>query len=149
MFHCSCFSVQLIFLSWKAIYFFITIKSRWSWLCFTAVVFFGTTDFPQLESNLFFHYPSQYLGSTHVKELRGTESTMKSIHKLRKAVEGEEGGGGNSIVLAISYQGVSFLDNSTKVRMNYTYASIFFFFWGTLLKKMYLKTAFQNSYIQR
>nr|XP_018918082.1 PREDICTED: ankyrin repeat and SAM domain-containing protein 1A [Bemisia tabaci] len=54
------------------------------------------------------NYLASYLGSTVVKELRGTESTKKSIQKLKKSA-------GNDvtvpqIVLAISYRGVKFLD---------------------------------------
>lgn len=70
----------------------------------------------------------QYLGSTVVKELRGTESTRKSIQKFKK---GERNIGTNNltnlnqnnsinnraICLAISYRGVEFIDvgNETKI----------------------------------
>lgn len=69
----------------------------------------------------------QYLGSTVVKELRGTESTRKSIQKLKR---GERSGGGGSsgddtlnpkhqfstnaarrpVCIAISQRGVLFID---------------------------------------
>uniref|UniRef100_A0A6A7G1X9 Ankyrin repeat and SAM domain-containing protein 1A-like n=2 Tax=Hirondellea gigas TaxID=1518452 RepID=A0A6A7G1X9_9CRUS len=78
-------------------------------------------------------YVAEYLGSAHVKQLRGTESTMQSIQKLRKSVEAAErllkqqrnsdgtddaataaAGATNSIVLSISYQGVKFMAHDTK-----------------------------------
>ncbi|XP_063237458.1 ankyrin repeat and sterile alpha motif domain-containing protein 1B [Bacillus rossius redtenbacheri] len=53
-------------------------------------------------------YLANYLGSTVVKELRGTESTKKSIQKLKKATK--EPKTSPDIVLAISYHGVQFLN---------------------------------------
>ncbi|KAJ8868484.1 hypothetical protein PR048_030012 [Dryococelus australis] len=55
----------------------------------------------------------QYLGSTVVKELRGTESTKKSIQKLKKATK--EPKSSPDIVLAISYHGVQFLNPANQV----------------------------------
>jgi hypothetical protein len=55
----------------------------------------------------------QYLGSTVVKELRGTESTMKSIQKLKKPRS--EAKSSADIYLAISYRGVKFLTGETEV----------------------------------
>ncbi|KAK3858699.1 hypothetical protein Pcinc_035126, partial [Petrolisthes cinctipes] len=49
-----------------------------------------------------------YLGSTHVKELQGTDSTMRSIQKLRKAQL--DIGKAPRIVLSVSYRGVRFMD---------------------------------------
>ncbi|KAK3854160.1 hypothetical protein Pcinc_039341 [Petrolisthes cinctipes] len=53
-------------------------------------------------------YVAQYLGSTHVKELQGTDSTMRSIQKLRKAQL--DIGKAPRIVLSVSYRGVRFMD---------------------------------------
>lgn len=55
----------------------------------------------------------QYLGSTHVKELKGTESTIKSIEKLRKSTA--DGAKVPNILLAVSYLGVRFIDAVTQV----------------------------------
>ncbi|XP_032687135.1 ankyrin repeat and SAM domain-containing protein 1A-like isoform X2 [Odontomachus brunneus] len=52
-------------------------------------------------------YVAHYLGSTVVKELRGTESTKKSIQKLKKTIR--EPKPNPDITLAISYRGVRFL----------------------------------------
>ncbi|XP_042233605.1 ankyrin repeat and sterile alpha motif domain-containing protein 1B-like isoform X2 [Homarus americanus] len=57
-------------------------------------------------------YVAQYLGSTHVKELKGTESTMKSIQKLKKSTS--EGSKIPKIVLSVSYRGVKFIDALTQ-----------------------------------
>lgn len=57
---------------------------------------------------------TQYLGSTFVKELRGTESTKKSIQKLKKTCR--EPRVTPDITLAISYRGVRFLNTVTNVR---------------------------------
>lgn len=57
-------------------------------------------------------YVAQYLGSTHVKELKGTESTMKSIQKLKKSTS--EGAKIPKIVLSVSYRGVKFIDALTQ-----------------------------------
>ncbi|CAG2069579.1 unnamed protein product, partial [Timema podura] len=54
----------------------------------------------------------QYLGSTVVKELRGTESTKKSIQKLKRSTR--ESKTTPDIVLAISYRGVQFLNTLTQ-----------------------------------
>lgn len=69
----------------------------------------------------FFIIP-QYLGSTVVKELRGTESTRKSIQKLKhdEAVEQQRSGKVNRkkpalVCLAISHLGVEFIDVNSKV----------------------------------
>lgn len=56
----------------------------------------------------------QYLGSTVVKELRGTESTKKSIQKLKKTCR--EPRVTPDITLAISFRGVRFLNTVTNVR---------------------------------
>nr|CAD7257924.1 unnamed protein product [Timema shepardi] len=55
-----------------------------------------------------------YLGSTVVKELRGTESTKKSIQKLKRSTR--EAKSTPDIVLAISYRGVQFLNTLTQVK---------------------------------
>lgn len=58
----------------------------------------------------------QYLGSTVVKELRGTESTKKSIQKLKKSSSAEDKEKINpDITLAISFRGVKFLNPSNQV----------------------------------
>ncbi|CAL4077916.1 unnamed protein product, partial [Meganyctiphanes norvegica] len=57
-------------------------------------------------------YVAQYLGSTHVKELKGTESTMKSIQKLKKSTA--EGAKVPRIILSVSYKGVKFIDAVTQ-----------------------------------
>ncbi|XP_076643715.1 ankyrin repeat and sterile alpha motif domain-containing protein 1B isoform X2 [Halictus rubicundus] len=56
-------------------------------------------------------YIANYLGSTVVKELRGTESTKKSIQKLKKTCR--EPRVTPDITLAISYRGVRFLNTIT------------------------------------
>ncbi|XP_011059467.1 PREDICTED: uncharacterized protein LOC105149028 isoform X2 [Acromyrmex echinatior] len=56
-------------------------------------------------------YVANYLGSTVVKELRGTESTKKSIQKLKKTFR--EPRITPDIMLAISYRGVRFLNTLT------------------------------------
>ncbi|XP_076748880.1 ankyrin repeat and SAM domain-containing protein 1A isoform X4 [Xylocopa sonorina] len=56
-------------------------------------------------------YVANYLGSTVVKELRGTESTKKSIQKLKKTCR--EPRVISDITLAISYRGVRFLRTVT------------------------------------
>ncbi|XP_012218625.1 ankyrin repeat and SAM domain-containing protein 1A-like isoform X2 [Linepithema humile] len=56
-------------------------------------------------------YVANYLGSTVVKELRGTESTKKSIQKLKKTFR--EPRVTPDITLAISYRGVRFLNTLT------------------------------------
>ncbi|XP_015181975.1 PREDICTED: ankyrin repeat and SAM domain-containing protein 1A-like isoform X3 [Polistes dominula] len=56
-------------------------------------------------------YVANYLGSTVVKELRGTESTKKSIQKLKKTCRDTRVT--PDIILAISYRGVRFLNTLT------------------------------------
>ncbi|XP_076295477.1 ankyrin repeat and SAM domain-containing protein 1A isoform X3 [Lasioglossum baleicum] len=56
-------------------------------------------------------YIANYLGSTVVKELRGTESTKKSIQKLKKTCR--EPRVTPDITLAISFRGVRFLNTIT------------------------------------
>ncbi|XP_074108399.1 ankyrin repeat and SAM domain-containing protein 1A isoform X11 [Cotesia typhae] len=56
-------------------------------------------------------YVANYLGSTVVKELRGTESTKKSIQKLKNTCRDPRVS--SAITLAISYRGVRFLDTNT------------------------------------
>ncbi|XP_057381430.1 ankyrin repeat and SAM domain-containing protein 1A-like [Daphnia carinata] len=55
-------------------------------------------------------YKAQYLGSTLLRHVRGTESTKRSIQKLKKKKAEEGGRRTTSIVLAISINGVQFLD---------------------------------------
>ncbi|XP_065205671.1 ankyrin repeat and SAM domain-containing protein 1A-like isoform X2 [Planococcus citri] len=57
-------------------------------------------------------YVALYLGSTVVKELRGTESTKKSIQKLKKSTSIVDCRVTYDIILAISYRGVKFLNVS-------------------------------------
>ncbi|EDW43328.1 ankyrin repeat and SAM domain-containing protein 1A [Drosophila sechellia] len=59
------------------------------------------------------NYEVQYLGSTVVKELRGTESTKKSIQKLKTSADGEVKSG-SPLSLAICHRGVEFKDVSSK-----------------------------------
>ncbi|KAH8414584.1 hypothetical protein KR215_009362 [Drosophila sulfurigaster] len=62
-------------------------------------------------------YEVQYLGSTVVKELRGTESTKKSIQKLKACSgEGQEeiAKQGAPLTLAICHRGVEFIDVASK-----------------------------------
>lgn len=91
--------------------------------------------------NLLKHYKIlnfsiQYLGSTVVKELRGTESTRKSIQKLKREERVTSAGGSASSVsdgpisapgnatpsskqplyLSISHRGVQFIDIQTEVK---------------------------------
>lgn len=57
-------------------------------------------------------YIAQYLGSTHVKELKGTESTMKSIQKLKKTPS--DGTKVPKIILSVSFRGVKFMNCNTQ-----------------------------------
>lgn len=71
----------------------------------------------------------QYLGSTVVKELRGTESTRKSIQKLKKGerITAANAGVGNAalnnvnqnmkraVYILISHRGVQFVDIQSQV----------------------------------
>ncbi|KOB70413.1 Ankyrin repeat and sterile alpha motif domain-containing protein 1B [Operophtera brumata] len=68
---------------------------------------------PPRPSDLEIRAPSEllYLGSTVVKELRGTESTKKSIQKLKKTKEPRDS---PDIILSISYRGVKFLNTITR-----------------------------------
>ncbi|KAH8241383.1 hypothetical protein KR032_011808 [Drosophila birchii] len=59
------------------------------------------------------NYEVQYLGSTVVKELRGTESTKKSIQKLKSSAE-SEAKSGSSLSLSICHRGVEFIDVNSK-----------------------------------
>ena len=59
-------------------------------------------------------YEAQYLGSTLVRHVRGTESTKRSIQKLKKR-NANEASKCASIVLAISLSGVHFLDPFSQV----------------------------------
>ncbi|CAN7937244.1 unnamed protein product [Ixodes hexagonus] len=54
----------------------------------------------------------QYLGSTLVKELQGTESTRQSIHKLKASTRNI--GKIPSVLLSVSHRGVKFVDAVTK-----------------------------------
>uniref|UniRef100_A0ABD2XRP4 Ankyrin repeat and SAM domain-containing protein 1A n=1 Tax=Trichogramma kaykai TaxID=54128 RepID=A0ABD2XRP4_9HYME len=56
-------------------------------------------------------YVANYLGSTIVKELRGTESSLKSIQKLKKV--GRDPRCTPDITLSISFRGVRFLNTLT------------------------------------
>ncbi|KAL3265730.1 hypothetical protein HHI36_009933 [Cryptolaemus montrouzieri] len=51
-------------------------------------------------------YAANYLGSTIIREFRGTESTRKSLGKLRKNSEHPS----QEIILSISYRGIKFLN---------------------------------------
>ncbi|XP_054263617.1 ankyrin repeat and SAM domain-containing protein 1A-like [Macrosteles quadrilineatus] len=60
-------------------------------------------------------YLAKYLGSTLVKELRGTESTKKSIQKLKKSSSSDDKEKViPEIILAISFRGVKFLNPSNQ-----------------------------------
>ncbi|KAH8417573.1 hypothetical protein KR222_001960 [Zaprionus bogoriensis] len=62
-------------------------------------------------------YEVQYLGSTVVKELRGTESTKKSIQKLKTSTgqaHEEVLKQGAALTLAICHRGVEFIDRTSK-----------------------------------
>ncbi|XP_075234156.1 ankyrin repeat and SAM domain-containing protein 1A-like [Lycorma delicatula] len=54
-------------------------------------------------------YVASYLGSTVVRDMKGTESTKKSIQKLKKTTSNEDKITPD-IILAISYRGVKFLN---------------------------------------
>ncbi|GAB6021253.1 hypothetical protein CHUAL_003868 [Chamberlinius hualienensis] len=58
-------------------------------------------------------YLSKYLGSTIIKELKGLESSKRSIQKLKKATS-ENIVKIPNVILAISYKGVKFIDSVTK-----------------------------------
>lgn len=58
----------------------------------------------------------QYLGSTVVKELRGTESTKKSIQKLKQTYRDPRVT--PDIILSISYRGVRFLNTANNVSLS-------------------------------
>ena len=55
----------------------------------------------------------QYLGSSLIKEPRGTESTLEACAKLRRSAAGLHKI--PSITLAINYVGVKFIDSKSKV----------------------------------
>ncbi|XP_022254556.1 uncharacterized protein LOC106470250 isoform X3 [Limulus polyphemus] len=57
-------------------------------------------------------YKAQYLGSTLIKELKGLESTRKSIQKLKVSTKQIEKV--PNILLSISYTGVKFIDAETE-----------------------------------
>lgn len=68
----------------------------------------------------------QYLGSTLVKELRGTESTRKSIQKLKRGERMPPAFNGHittnqdshqPIILSISHRGVQFFETNTQVKI--------------------------------
>lgn len=60
------------------------------------------------------------MGSTVVKELRGTESTKKSIQKLKKSSAAEDKEKITpEIILAISFRGVKFLNPANQVTSLY------------------------------
>ena len=56
------------------------------------------------------------MGSTLVRHVRGTESTKRSIQKLKKR-QAEDRNKPASIVLAISIGGVQFLNPATNVNL--------------------------------
>lgn len=58
------------------------------------------------------NYTVQYLGSTLVKSLQGTESTRESIHKMKKSSDSIAKV--PSVVLSVSYRGVKFIDARSK-----------------------------------
>lgn len=62
-------------------------------------------------------YEAQYLGSTLVRHVRGTESTKRSIQKLKKKKTENGGNKATAIVLAISLGGVQFLDPFNQVKI--------------------------------
>ncbi|XP_045480701.1 ankyrin repeat and SAM domain-containing protein 1A-like isoform X2 [Harmonia axyridis] len=51
-------------------------------------------------------YAANYLGSTSIRDFRGTESTKKSLEKLRKSSDHPS----QEIILSISYKGIKFLN---------------------------------------
>lgn len=55
----------------------------------------------------------QYLGSTLVKEVRGLESTRKSIQKLKSSTR--DMNKIPNVILSISHTGVKFIDAQAKV----------------------------------
>ncbi|XP_076334831.1 uncharacterized protein LOC143238461 isoform X4 [Tachypleus tridentatus] len=61
------------------------------------------------------NYRAQYLGSTLVKELKGLESTRKSIQKLK--ISTRETANVPNVLLSISYTGVKFIDAHTKQKV--------------------------------
>ncbi|KAK4886784.1 hypothetical protein RN001_003055 [Aquatica leii] len=56
-------------------------------------------------------YTANYLGSTSIREFKGTESTKKSILKIRKNTEERSD---QDIILSISYAGVKFINPVTQ-----------------------------------
>ncbi|KAB0799411.1 hypothetical protein PPYR_07291 [Photinus pyralis] len=56
-------------------------------------------------------YTANYLGSTSIREFKGTESTKKSILKIRKNTEDRND---QDIILSISYAGVKFINPVTQ-----------------------------------
>ncbi|CAG0894731.1 unnamed protein product [Cyprideis torosa] len=59
------------------------------------------------------NYSAQYVGCTLVKKLRGTESTRKSIQKLKASAKTSRESGERTIVLNISHDGVRFKNRHT------------------------------------
>lgn len=62
-------------------------------------------------------YTAQYLGSTLVRELHGINSTRASIEKMKKSCN--DIAKVPHVVLAISYNGVQFIDAQTNVSRDY------------------------------
>jgi len=62
-------------------------------------------------------YNTQYLGSTLVRSLQGTESTKESINKLKYEhwEQNQKCSPSPAILLSISYRGVKFIDTRSKV----------------------------------
>ncbi|XP_013772275.1 ankyrin repeat and SAM domain-containing protein 1A-like isoform X2 [Limulus polyphemus] len=60
-------------------------------------------------------YKALYLGSTLVKELKGLESTRKSIQKLKLSTRGIVKA--PNVLLSISYTGVKFIDGRSKQKV--------------------------------
>ncbi|KAF5302340.1 hypothetical protein FQA39_LY10379 [Lamprigera yunnana] len=56
-------------------------------------------------------YTANYLGSTSIREFKGTESTKKSITKIRQNTEDRSD---QDIILSISYAGVKFINPVTQ-----------------------------------
>ncbi|XP_063399610.1 ankyrin repeat and SAM domain-containing protein 1A-like isoform X5 [Mytilus trossulus] len=70
------------------------------------------------------NYTAQYLGSTLVKELTGTSSTIEGITKLKKSADAIAKI--PTIMLSISYRGVKFIDaKSKKVICDHEIVNIF------------------------
>ena len=94
-----------------------------------------------------FYLLQQYLGSTLVKHLKGTESTKRSIQKL-KTKHSTDSSLSASVLLAISLNGVQFLSPMTKVQSAIHYNHPACLACRLAKNSSFPSHAFQGNYLQ-